>query len=297
VSPSAVLATLLLLAASGSRAGEVPVHVMTVQDLLALPTPAADARLAYGADPLQFGDLRLPAGRGPFPVAVLVHGGCWLAPYDLAHLSSLAAALTADGIATWSLEYRRVGDAGGGWPGTFHDVARGADHLRRLAAEHPLDLTRVAFVGHSAGGHLALWLAARPGLPPGGVRCGPDPLRPRGVVALAGIPDLARGAALRVCGDAIARLLGGAPDTVPERLALASPSARLPLSVPLALVVGDRDGVVPGELAGAFAAQARAAGDRVAVLTVAGAGHYELVTPGSVAWETVLAAVREAVDR
>lgn len=292
-----VAAVLVAAVACGARPAPEVDAVMTVKELLALPQPPADVRIPYGADPLQFGDLRLPPGEGPFAVAVLVHGGCWLAPYDLSHLSSLAAALTAEGVATWSLEYRRVGDEGGGWPGTFLDVARGVDHLRALASVHQLDLGRVVFVGHSAGGHLALWLAARPQLPEGAPGAGSELVRPRGVVSLAGIPDLALGAELQVCGDAISELLGGEPAALKERLALASPSELVPLGVPLTLVIGGRDQVVPGDLAAAFASQARAAGDRVSVHQIPVAGHYELVTPGSVAWATVRDAVLGMVDR
>ncbi|MFZ5785353.1 MAG: alpha/beta hydrolase family protein, partial [Acidobacteriota bacterium] len=121
---------------------------MNAKDLLALPRPPADLRVRYGEAPQHFGDLRLPAGRGPHPVVLLIHGGCWLAEYDLEHLSSLAAAFTSAGFATWSVEYRRLGDDGGGWPGTFEDAARAADALRALAADHPLDLSGVVAVGH-----------------------------------------------------------------------------------------------------------------------------------------------------
>jgi acetyl esterase/lipase len=264
---------------------------MTSRDLLALPQPAADATFAYGASPQQKAELRLPKGRGPHPVVVLVHGGCWEAPWGLDHLRSLAAALTAEGWATWSLEYRRLGDPGGGWPGTFEDVARGADRLEAVAAEHRLDLDRVVAVGHSAGGHLALWLAAR------GREAGPAllraeaPLRLRGVVALAGVTDLEMGAAAGVCGDAIPRLLGDTPAAVPERVAAASPLRLLPLGVPQRLVCGRQDRIVPIDQARAYEAAARAAGDDVRVAVVEGAGHFELVSPASAAWP----AVREAI--
>ena len=267
--------------------------LMTVRDLLALPQPAPDHRLPFGDHPLQFGELRLPAGPGPFPVAVLIHGGCWLAPYDLGHLSALAAALAAEGVATWSLEYRRLGDAGGGYPGTFADVARGADALRSLAAAHPLDVARVVFVGHSAGGHLALWLAARPNLPRESPLWAAQPLRPRGVVALAGIPDLAQAAALGVCGDAAERLVGADGATRRQRFAETSPAEMLPLGVPVGLVTAAHDQVVPAVVAEAFAARLAQAGDRVRTWEVAGVGHYELVNPASSAWGVVQAAVRQ----
>jgi acetyl esterase/lipase len=141
-------------------------------DLLKLPVPNA-TRIAYGTGTLQFGELLVPAGRGPHPVVIFVHGGCWVAKLgklddravalDLVRL--IAADLTVNGFATWKLEYRRLGNDGGGWPGTFQDIAAGADQLRQIAAKNQLDLTRVVAIGHSAGGHFALWLAARPKLP------------------------------------------------------------------------------------------------------------------------------------
>jgi acetyl esterase/lipase len=138
-------------------------------DLLKLLVPAAN-RIAYGTGALQFGELRVPAGRGPHPVVIIIHGGCWVAKLGklddravaLDLVRPIAADLTAHGFATWNLEYRRLGNDGGGWPGTFQDIAAGADHLRQIAAKSQLDLSRVVAIGHSAGGHFALWLAARP---------------------------------------------------------------------------------------------------------------------------------------
>jgi acetyl esterase/lipase len=264
---------------------------MTTRDLLALPQPAADETLAYGPEPQQKAELRLPKGAGPHPVVVLVHGGCWEAPWGFDHVRSLAAALTAEGWATWSLEYRRLGDPGGGWPGTLEDVARGADHLKAIATARRLDLGRVVAVGHSAGGHLALWLVAR-GRPAGvPLFRADDPLRLRGVVSLAGITDLEKGAAAGVCGDAIPRLLGGAPAAQPERVGAASPVRLLPLGVPQRLVCGGVDRIVPLEQARGYETAAREKGDDVTVTVVEDAGHFELVNPASTAWP----AVRDAV--
>jgi hypothetical protein len=172
----------VVAAAFGRPAGE-EMKVMTASDALNLPRPVPDRRLAYGGGPLQFGELRLPDGDGPHPVAIVIHGGCWLAEYDLGYMSGLADALTDAGIATWSIEYRRVGDDGGGWPGTFQDVADAADFLVEIAPGCNLDLDRVAAVGHSAGGHLALWLAGRKGLSGGDPLRGEAPLPLHGVVA------------------------------------------------------------------------------------------------------------------
>jgi acetyl esterase/lipase len=232
---------------------------------------------------------------GPHPVVVLVHGGCWLAEYDLGHVASLAAALTEAGVATWSVEYRRVGNDGGGWPGTFLDLAAAADHLRQLADDYSIDLGRTVAVGHSAGGHLALWLAARHRLSPGDPLRGPSPLPLAGVVALAGIPDLAAYAAPTGCGAAVPELLGGVPEEVPERLRRASPIELLPLGTSQILVVGEVDSIVPAEQAESYAAAARQAGERVELRDVPAAGHFELITPGSVAWPTVRDAVLDII--
>lgn len=264
---------------------------MRSSDLARLPQPPADRVVAYGADPQQVAELRLPRGGGPHAVVILVHGGCWQAPWALDHVRALAAALTAEGWATWSLEYRRLGDPGGGWPGTLEDVARGADHLRAVAASHRLDLERVVALGHSAGGQLALWLAGRRRLAADSPLRGKAPLELRGVVALAGVTDLRAGAEGQVCGDAIAGLLGGPPAERAERVRQASPIELLPLGVAQRLVCGALDTLVPNELSRRYEAAARAAGDSVALELVPGAGHFELVDPASSAWPAVRGAV------
>ena len=281
----------LLLAAVAVSQDARP-RLMSAADLAALPQPEADRVIAYGDAPQQVAELRVPKGAGPHPVVVVIHGGCWETPWALDHVRGLAAALTAEGYATWSLEYRRLGDPGAGWPGTLADVARGADHLRGIAAAHRLDLARVVTVGHSAGGQLALWLAARRRLPRASALWSETPLPLRGVVSLAGITDLRAGAAGQVCGDAIPRLLGGPRDTQTERVRQASPIELLPLGVPQRLVCGSLDALVPDPLSRDYAAAATRAGDAVTLETVEGAGHFELVDPSSVAWPAVLRAVR-----
>ncbi len=269
--------------------------VMSAADALALPRPVADQVISYGDHELQIGELRLPAGQGPHPVAVVVHGGCWLAEYDLGYVSGLAAALNEAGVATWSIEYRRVGDLGGGWPGTFADVAAATDFLRVIAADHDLDVDRVVTIGHSAGGHLALWLAGRQWLDIDDSLRGEAPLRIGGVVALAGIPDLAAYASTTGCGAAVGELLGGEPAEVPERVGRASPIELLPLGIPLTLVIGELDTIVPAEQAYAYEQAARRMGDTVKIREVSGAGHFELVDPQRAAFDAVLDAVKEVV--
>jgi acetyl esterase/lipase len=228
-------------------------------------------------------------------VAVVIHGGCWSAEYGEGHIRPVCAALAQAGMAAWCLEYRRVGDKGGGWPGTFEDVGRGADHLREIAPAHGLDLTRVVAVGHSAGGHLALWLAARARLPEADPLRGKAPLPLRGVVGLAPIPDLARAAADHVCGDAVPSLLGGLPEAQSARYSVASPIGLLPLGVAQAIVHGREDRIVPLGLSERYVAAAREKGDTARLVVVEGAGHFDLIAPTSKAWLRVEEAVRTLV--
>jgi acetyl esterase/lipase len=267
--------------------------VLDVEDILGLPHPEPDERIRYGDDALQFGELRLPRGAGPHPLAIVLHGGCWRARYDVAHTRSFSDALRQHGIATWSLEYRRVGNDGGGWPGTFLDVAAGADHLRELAASHALDLARVVAVGHSAGGHLALWLAARSRLDrESEIRGGSEPLPLAGVVSLAGVTDLARAVREKVCDTMAAELVGGRPEDLAPRFAEASPIERLPLGVPQRLVTGSLDAVVPPAFGEDYAAKARARGDDATHERIGGAGHFEVIAPGTEAFRSVSKAIR-----
>jgi acetyl esterase/lipase len=272
--------------------------MLTTDDYMALPAVPPDARLPYGPGADQFGELYLPAGPGPHPVLLLIHGGCWRAQYGLAPLGGLCAALRAEGVAVLSLEYRRLG-GGGGWPATLLDVAAGADALRAVAA--PLDLGRVLAAGHSAGGQLALWLAARPRLPRGPELWAADPLPIRGVLALAALADLPAAAERGLCGTAVVELLGGPPaappgsqaEAQPQRYAAASPSALLPLGAPQRHIVGAADSIVPPDYLAAYVAAARAAGDDAQLTVLPNAGHFEPVDPASAAWPAVRAAVHE----
>jgi len=270
-------------------------QILSTREAMALPSAPADHRIAWGGDAVQFGDLRLPAGPGPHPVVVLIHGGCWLAQYGLDYMGAMAGAVTAAGFATWSVEFRRVGDAGGGWPGTLLDIGAAVDHLRVLARRFPLDLDQVVLSGHSAGGHLALWAAARGRQPPDSPLHTEHPLPVRGAVALAPLADLAASVdpAVPLCDGTAARLLGGTPTEVPERYRLASPAELLPLGVPHVIVNGTLDRIVPPGHVTTFAESARRAGDRVRLEIVPESGHFELVAPGTAAFARVLAAIRE----
>ena len=254
------------------------------------PPAPCDATYSYGKDPRQIAELRLPVGARaaePVPTVLVIHGGFWLAEFDRGHVSHLCARLAVLGMATWSLEFRRLGHIGGGFPGTFRDVAAGADLLRDVAGEHGLDLRRVTALGHSAGGHLALWLAGRQTLPADHRLYRPEPLRIHRVVSLAGIGDLAAAWRERLCFDVVEHLLGGSPEAVPERYEVASPGSRLPLGVPQALFHGAADRLVPVELGASYAAAARAAGDAVELQILPGAGHFELIDPRSSEWRSI----------
>jgi acetyl esterase/lipase len=272
--------------------------LVTWQEIAALPAPDPGRRIAYGTDSLQFGDLRLPAGEGPFPVVVVVHGGCWLSQYNLEYMAHLSAALTEAGYATWSLEFRRVGDAGGGWPGTFLDVAQGTDHLKKLEKEYPLDLKQVVVLGHSAGGHLALWLAARKSLPRKSALYTRKPLKVTGVVSLAGITDLENYASDKgSCNAAVPRLMGGMPLDKPDRYAHASPMQLPPLKIPQRLVQGALDPIVPVTQATAYASYANQKGNAAEVVLLPDAGHFDLVVPQSPAWAKVQASIIEVLQQ
>lgn len=253
------------------------------------PTGSAPVRVKYGFQHArQFGDLRLPAGDGPHPVAVVVHGGFWLASFELSLMDPLCDALTAQGIATWNVEYRGVGNDGGGWPGTLLDVAAAADTLRALAMTRPLDLGRVVAVGHSAGGHLALWLAARRRLKAGPLATA-NPMPVAHAVGLAPLPDLR--AAWAAGYTAVGKFLGGTPKDVPVRYTDASPAEHLPLGVRQVIVHGADDRVVASQLSRDYVAAATAQGDDATLVALDGIGHFEPIDPGSAAWPAVLDAV------
>jgi len=264
---------------------------MTLAQFQALPSNPADHRFSYGTDANQFGELRLPSGAGPYPVAILIHGGCWKAEYaTLRDLAPMADRLKEKSIATWNIEYRRLAQAGGGWPGTYLDVGRAVDSLRSIAAQNHLDLTRVIVVGHSAGGHLAMWVAARSRLPKSSPVYVSDPLPIRGVIDLAGTADMEAFIPVEQhgCrGTVVEQMLGGKPAEVPEHYAQASAVKMLPLGVPQRLFWGRKDDIAPISLGERYTETAEQAGDPVRLVSFPEAGHFEIASPLSAHWPSV----------
>ena len=285
---------LLLLAAGLLMAADTP--RMTWADLTARPRPTADASVAYGPDPYQIVDVWLPAGQGPHPVVVMVHGGCWQTSIaDRTLMNWIAADLRSDGIAVWNIDYRGVDRAGGGYPGTFNDAAAATDRLRTEAKRFDLDTRRIVAVGHSAGGHLALWLAGRHRLPATSPLRTRDPLPLARVVSLGGLPDLEDTAVSpdNGCGtEVVARLTGTGrrnpyADTSVPRL--------LPLGVEQHLVNGREDRIIPYRMATAYVNMAAAAGDRATLHTAPDTGHVELIAPDTPAWAIAKRLIREGL--
>jgi acetyl esterase/lipase len=272
-----------------------PAQTLTFLEVLDRPDrPQPDQRLAYGDAPQQFGELWLPRGERPHPVVLMIHGGCWQASLPGPELLAFQAdALRAAGVAVWSISYRRVGHPGGGYPGTFDDVARGADRLHTLARRYPLDLKRLVATGHSAGGHLALWAAARPRIAAASPLKAAAPLPIPAVVAVAGIPDLAQASQRKLCGTSVDQLLGSAP--TPALLQDTSPLALLPLRLPQTLMQGTQDRIVPPAASDDYRARATALGDTVEVVNLEGAGHFELIAPWTPAGQEVVARIVRAV--
>ena len=268
---------------------------MTSEDLLTIDPPLADRRVAYGDDPLQFGDLRLPAGPGPYPLVIAIHGGYWRNRYDLVHLGHLCAALTGAGFATFNLEYRRVGDPGGGFPGTFHDIVAGTRWIIDRASDHHIDANRAVVIGHSAGGHLAAWLGCLSNVPSTSpVAAEPIPLR--GVVALAGILDLQEAWTRHLSNDAVVELLGGTPAEWPDRYAAASPVALLPTTTPQVLIHGDADDIVPLDISLRYHEQASVTGTPSELIVLRQTDHFAVIDPRSGAWPPILAAISTLID-
>jgi len=275
-----------------------PRFVGTLSSILSRSSPVFDACLRYGDDPNQFVELRFPKGKGPFPILFVVHGGFWQSAYDLSHIGHLCAALTSKGIVTCNIEYRRIGNPGGGWPGTFQDISLATRCiLQEVSNDSRFDHTRTAIIGHSAGGHLALWLM-------GSHRISKDsPLYSNQnqtitrAISLAGVSDLRLAWKNRLGHGTVTRLMGGTPDEHPDRYNAGSPIELLPTGARLVLVHGAADDTVPISQSEAFVQTAERLGDRSTLVKLDGTGHFELIDPESEAWSSIAGAVLSLLDQ
>jgi acetyl esterase/lipase len=269
--------------------------------LLADPTPPVDTTLTYGTDPAQFEELRLPPGDGPFPVAIVVHGGCWsvTVPHvpptltTLALMRPLAAALTADGYATFNVEYRRLGN-GGGWPATYADLSTATDLVRTLAPVYHLDLGHVITIGHSSGGQLAEWIGSRAKIAKGSDLYVNNPVPIAGIVDLDGPPDLdvSPDLATGICGSPVTEAFaGGKPAQVPTHYHDGSAAGLMPIGVRQEVFSTGAFGKQWLDLFTTYAARAKKAGDTVDLHETDSAGHFDVIDPHSALWPAVLAAV------
>ncbi|MGA8541347.1 MAG: alpha/beta hydrolase [Terriglobales bacterium] len=251
---------------------------MSAEDILSRPQPQPDARVAYGADANQFLEVRLPRVKGPHSILLNIHGGYWRAQYDLAHTGHLCEALRVSGVATFNTEYRRVGNPGGGWPGTFEDIRSAYRFIQQERFRFHLDLDKFVVMGHSAGGQLALCLAAHE-------------MSIRRAISLAGVVDLKKGYALHLSHDAVAEFLGGKPDAVPEHYREADP---MELSIPHArqwLLHGNDDDTVPPELSRDYVTEKKKRAESAELLEIPLAGHFDLIDPASQAFRQVVSTV------
>ena len=269
---------------------------LTAEDYLRFPRVEPDFRFAYGDDSQQFGELTLPRAAPPHPVVVLVHGGGYQEKYDLSPLGGLVASLADDGFAVWNIEYRRHGN-GGDFPQMFLDVAAAADHLRQIADEHSLYLDQVISMGHSAGGHLALWLAARHRIERSSPLHVETPVEIHAALALAPVGDIALLASTVSDSDAVLTVMGGRPAAAPDNYRNGSPSELLPIGKPQTIIVGSEDRAILDN-SRAYVDAAMDAGDAPKLTVLPDVGHFEVVHAPSPTWTEVkraLAQLREQV--
>ena len=256
--------------------------LLTPDDYQRFPTVKPDQRYAYGSHPQQFGELTLPRTAPPHPVILLIHGGGYREMYDIRPIGGVAKALADVGFAVWSIEYRRHGN-GGSFPKMFLDVAAAADYLRQLATRHELDLDRTISMGHSAGGHLALWLAGRKNIERASPLLSQTPLPIRAVLALAPLADIKRFIVEGAGSEALLDVIGGDPASVPSHFRNGSPMELLPLGITQAIIVGDQDSDMLDNARG-YVEAAAALGDPAELIVLPQAGHFEVVAVETSAW-------------
>lgn len=289
----------ILVLASASPTLSAPAEgPMSLKAYMALSGPAPTAKLTYGPAPRQYVELFEPAGAGPFPVAVLIHGGCFLNSFEgMQQLRGLAGALAARGVAAWSIEYRGLDTTGGGYPGTFQDINAAMNLLQAEAGEWHLNTGRLVAVGHSAGAYLALWLAGRGRIPKLSPLHEANPLPVRQVVALGGSGDLRPAVASfsARCALDLGKLTGAPSAARPDVYADTTPAEMIPNSAHTVFINGAQDTIATSRATAAYAARVRRTGDSVQVIVIPGASHFDEPTVGSPAWASVQAAILRAV--
>ena len=268
-----------------------------MSSILERTPPPYDMRTSYGEDPSQFAELRFPTGKGPFPLLFVVHGGFWQSRYDLWHIGHLCAAFTSKGIITCNIEYRRIGNPGGGWPGTFQDISLSTHSIVETTSSDPrFDHARTAILGHSAGGHLALWLAGSHRISEGSPIHVDQKQAVTKAISLAGVSDLRLAWKQRLGHGIVTRLMGGTPNEVPDRYDACSPIELLPTGASQALIHGTDDDTVPFFQSEAYVEKAEKLGDWPTLVKLNGVGHFELIDPESEAWSRVARAVLSLLD-
>jgi acetyl esterase/lipase len=279
----------MILSVYYSQSKELPRNLIWSTDetmsenILFRESPNADFRESYGEDPYQFVELFIPRKKGPCPIIFFIHGGFWKSAYDVAHARHICKALTEKlGVATVNIEYRRIGSTGGGWPFTFQDVGAAADFLPTISEKFNLDLSRAVSMGHSAGGHLAFWVAMRAKIQD---KSSPlfskDPFKFKTTISLAGVVNLKRAYELKLGGGIVKELIGGDTEKFSKRYNEASPFELMPCGVPMVLIHGVEDEVVPFSLSKEFAEKASSLHENMRLVGLKRTGHFELIDPKS----------------
>jgi acetyl esterase/lipase len=272
---------------------------MTLNTYMALRGPNPTEHIAYGSGPLQYAEFFKPAGRGPFPIAVLIHGGCFMnALQGVPQMRGMAAALAAKGIAVWNVEYRGLDTAGGGYPGTFLDARSAIDLLAAQAKMRQLDTRRLVIVGHSAGAALALWIAGRGKLPRSSPLYEARPLRIGKVVSLGGFADLRSllDSSKTTCGFEMRQLTGAPSARRPDVYADTNPFDLIPNGSETVFINGDHDTIVTPKESAANAARLRERGDGAKTIVLPNSSHFDEVAVTSPSWALVEPAILEALE-
>lgn len=293
--PRHLLCSMLVSGSAGAQPAP-----MTLADYLALSGPAPSATIAYGSAPSQFAELFRPVGKGPFPVVVLVHGGCWTVQYGgIRQMHNVAGALAARGIAVWNVEYRRADEPGGGYPGTYQDMNAALDKLASEAARYQLDTTRIVAMGHSAGGQLVQWMAGRSKIAATSPLFQRRPLPLPIIISLGGLADLRREKALikASCERDMVQLAGMPSSERPDIYADTNAADLMPNGSRTILITGALDTISPPRVAYAYAARAQAAGDQARVVILPGASHYDEIAASSPSWKVILPIIEQALGR